>query len=312
MSYDVRLSNKDYILTHSRAFKIHEGFNLLGAVEPDPALRRVFSNLTGLIAYESISDLGITKCNPDVVIIASPTETHRLVLDEILELFCPKVILCEKPLAATIADAKSMVSRCKFKNIKLYTNYIRRCDPGVKEIKRRILESEILGPFKGVVWYSKGMFNNGSHFADLMSFWFGPICEAKLLNIGVDLGDNDADVDFQLSFTDSSIIFCAADEKNFTHLTVEIIAKNGRLRYEKAGKIIWQGIEEDQTFDGYRRLVSEEEVVSSDMSRYQLHVVEDLWLSMHGDEKILCDGEDSLSTLSWLDRVFKNRTVEGM
>mgnify|MGYP000427178221 CR=1 FL=1 len=29
--------------------------------------------------------------------------------------------------------------------------------------------------FKGFVWYTKGIYNNGSHMINLIEFWLGPI-----------------------------------------------------------------------------------------------------------------------------------------
>src|SRR5664279_298267 len=74
------------ILTHARAFARHPGFELLAGVDPDANQRERFERQYHL------------PTSPDAAIFAQILAAR------------PKAVLCEKPLAQTLADAQGMVA----------------------------------------------------------------------------------------------------------------------------------------------------------------------------------------------------------
>ena len=302
MGYDMHLPNSDYVMSHVRALRYHRNFRLLAAVDPDPKLRQDFTALTGQPAYVRIEDL-LAQHRPEVVIVSSPTSSHKTVLDTVLDCYHPRAILCEKPLAVNAEDGKWMVTACRDAGVPLFVNFIRRADPGVQEARRRILDGNIRGPFKGMVWYSKGLLHNGSHFVDLLSYWLGPIRSFRLIATGRSIGKNDAEPDFQLNYEMGTVIFCAVREEDFSHYTVEIVARNGRMRYERGGELLWQGVEDDANLAGYRRLTATSEALANDSNKYQLHVAEQLSRALRGESHALCDGEQAAGTMAWLEEL---------
>ena len=169
MGYDLDHDPTVAVYSHARAISLHPDFELAGAVDSSPLQRSIFQKHYVRPAFDNIS-AAMRQLLASVVIIASPSETHAAVLDEVLSQAKPKIILCEKPLAYDLTEAREMVDACDRAGIKLYVNYMRRADPGVIEVKRRIEKNEISMPIKGVVWYSKGFLNNGSHFFNLLEF----------------------------------------------------------------------------------------------------------------------------------------------
>ena len=115
-------------------------------------------------------ETALKQLKPDLVIIATPSRSHGAILKKVLSTHRPGLIVCEKPLDLKLDDARTMVDICKKEGIELFVNYMRRTDPGVIEVKRRLSEKEIITPVKVNVWYSKGILNNGSHFINLMEF----------------------------------------------------------------------------------------------------------------------------------------------
>jgi predicted dehydrogenase len=309
MGYDMQLDNRDYVLSHVRALQFHRDFFLVAAVDPDPKLRQDFTALIGQPAYARIDDL-LAQHRPEIIVVASPTSSHRKVLDSVLDCYHPRVILCEKPLAVTADDAKGMVAACREAGVPLLVNFIRRADPGVQEARRRIVDGSMRGPFKGVAWYSKGVLHNGSHFVDLLSYWLGPIRSFRLITMGRSIGENDAEPDFELDYEMGTVIFCAVREEDFSHYTVEIVARNGRMRYERGGELLWQGVEDDANLAGYRRLSATTETFANDTNKYQLHVAEQLSRALRGKSHALCDGEQAAGTMIWLERLIQELNSE--
>ena len=306
MGYDHHLPEDTHVLSHVRALRRHPMFRLLAAVDLNPDLRQKFSVDTDLPAYNRVADLP-AQVRADVVVVASPTATHPDVLDDVLTRMRPRAILCEKPLASVLAESEAMVEACRQAGVPLFVNFIRRADPAVREVQARIEDGRIAGPLKAVVWYSKGMLHNGSHFVDLMTCWLGPIRDGRIIAPGQRVGDNDADADFLLEHERGAALFCAVREECFSHYTVEIVAASGRLRYERGGEILWQGVEADAQIPGYRRLARAAQPIANDMDRYQLYVMTELARALRGDGHSLCFGEEALISQGWLERLYLER-----
>jgi len=307
MEYDLHLDAVKHVYSHARAFSQHPKFDLVGGVDSDEMRRQTFTQVYVCPAYHEI-ERALEKGQPDLVVIAVPTQFHNQVLQRVLSQAQPKMILCEKPLSENLPEARSMVQACADKNIRLYVNYMRRSDPGVIEIKRRLLSGEINGPIKGVVWYSKGFFHNGSHFLNLMAYWLGPIQNSMVINRGRLWAQTDPEPDLQMTFEHGEIVFLAAWEESFSHYTVELLSPSGRLRYEQEGQLIqWQKVKADPYFKGYTVLATENETIYSGMDRRLWHVAEQLANGLEGREAQLCTGVDALETLEKMKKILEEK-----
>lgn len=306
MLYDIQSPGPATVLSHAKAFALHPGFSIVGAVDPNPALREQFAVEYRLPAYSSVAEL-LARCSPDVVVVSSPTMTHLDVIRETLQHCTPKAILCEKPLAYGSEQAETIVQLCDERGVQLFVNYIRRADPAVMEVKARLESGRIQGPFKAVVWYSKGLLHNGSHFIDLMTFWCGEPTSAALIAPGRRLGERDSEPDFRVEFDTGSAVFLSAQEENFSHYTVEMVAQNGRLRYEQGGAIGWQTVTPHPTLHNYRQLAPAAETIENDMRRYQYRVTEQLGLALAGAAHTLCTGHMGVTYVRLLERLIDAR-----
>lgn len=300
MGYDRSLSPEQYVLTHARAFADHPAFSLIGGVDHSPSLRADFERIYDRPVFAD-PVAAVRELRPDVVVVAVPTEHHLAVLTSTLAVHKPRAILCEKPLAYRLEDAHQMLEACRAAGCELFVNYLRRCDPGSQEVLRRLKAGEIVLPVKGIAWYSKGLFHNGSHFLDLLQLWLGEIQDFQVIRPGRSFGANDVEPDVSVRFSDGFVHFVAAYEEHFSHYTVELVAPNGRLRYERGGeKIIWQPVRSSSTIGDYSVLGDDEEFIPSDFDRVQWHVVDQLDLALSGGRTSLCNGHEALRTIEYL------------
>ena len=307
MGYDLTLDSDKHIYTHARAFMLHSEFDLIGAVDPSEKQRSVFERHYNKPVYQSlVRALEIEL--PDVVVIANPTTEHCETLKTILQNSKVKVILCEKPLAYDLAEAREMVKVCEKAGVKLFVNYMRRSDPGVVEIKKRIEGGEILSPIKGFAWYSKGFFHNGSHFFNLLEYWLGAFQKAYVLNSGRLWDEHDSEPDVHVEFERGKIFFQAAWEESYSHYTIELLSPSGRLRYDQGGESIsWQGTHSDPIFSGYRSLMTDSETIPNRMNRYQWSVIEELVNTLNERPHNLCSGRQALLTLEAMQQIIKQK-----
>lgn len=305
MGYDLQSDPSQFVLTHARGFQQHPDFRLAGGVDINPKNLDLFRQSYGCNSYPDLEE-ALAKEEPDLVVVATPTQYHYQVIRTILSRIKPLAIICEKPIDYDIQKASEIVSSCFNLGVRLYVNYMRRSDCGALEIKRRIQNHQILAPARGVTWYSKGILNNGSHFLNLLQYWLGPVRDIRLINQGR-LWDNfDPEPDIQVDFALGNVIFLAVQEENYSHSVVELVVPNGRLRYEQGGASIqWQAAMIDPIWAGYRTLSSTSESIFCDLNRSQWHFCDQLSRDLRGASAEICSGNEALETLKVLQKIIQ-------
>jgi predicted dehydrogenase len=283
-------------LSHARAFSRHPAFRLAGGVDPDADCRLRFEAGYGLPTYTDI-DTATRELSPDIVVVATPTALHLQAVMAVLAAGRPRAMLCEKPLAYNLKDAQQIIDACARQDCSLFVNFFRQSEPGVAEIRARLADGRIGVPLKGVAWYSKGMFNSGVHFLSLLQNLMGEVKDVRLIDTGRMWHGTDPEPDVDIAFASGRVVFLASREEDFFHNAVELIAPNGRLRYEAGGaRIVWQGVEEDARFKGYTLLSEAVENIDTDFDRIQWYVVDQLAAAMEGKLAQLCSGTEALRT----------------
>lgn len=299
MGYDLGHASEQIVLTHAKALTLHPEFNLVCAVDPDAVHRRIFADAYHKPAYETVEQALAAHPVIELVVVATPTDLHAGIINQLLSKISPKAILCEKPLSYSIEEAEALVRRCRSEDVSLFVNYIRRSDPGVVCIKELIANGELIQPIKGVAWYSKGFMHNGSHFFNLLEFWLGNFQRAKIINEGRVLGDDDCEPDVHVIFERGEVVFLAAWEEHYSHYSIELLSPSGRLIYGRGGEeIFWQKIRPDPVVPGYTQLNPEAAVIDNDMNRYQWNVLEQVVAALSGQKNSLCTGVEGLRTIS--------------
>lgn len=307
MGYDFDLTSESAIYTHARAISLHPGLRLVGAVDVSPGKRVRFMQRYEVPAFDQV-EVALLKLQPDLVVIATSSESHATILAKVINACRPKLVLCEKPLAYELDKARDMVEMCEKAGIQLFVNYIRRTDPGVVEVKRRIDSGEIATPVKVNAWYSKGILNNGSHFLNLLELWLGDIENSTIINPGRFWNNSDPEPDVKVQFNRGAVVFQSAWEESFSHYSIELLSRSGRLRYDKGGEVIeWRGVYADPNFEGYSTLAEQTETIANGMGIYQWHVYQQICQYLGGAATTLCTGRQALKTLEAIDLIIKQR-----
>ena len=121
----------DKVISFAHAIKDHPGFDLLGFIDKDLSkseeAKRTWSAKFSIDNFSAIQ-------YKDVVIVATPDETHYDILKRIANKKLDLVI-CEKPLCNTVAEAREIVKLYNEKGIPLMVNYTRRFLPFYDHLK---------------------------------------------------------------------------------------------------------------------------------------------------------------------------------
>ena len=298
-NYDLDDTSQSRVLSHMKAFTTHDKFDILGAVDVEQLARDRCESHYDVPVFATVGEF-YEHHKPDVIVVATPTETHLSVIRECLSYGPPKVFLCEKPLAGNSKDGEIICQLCSDLGIHIYVNYIRRSDPGVIEVKKRLDDGVIRGPVKALVWYSKGLLHSGCHFLDLLNFWFGDTKHSELIPRQRLSKDRDENPDFFVTFEKASAVFYSVPDGHTDYFAVEVLFSNGRLRLDQFGKLIWE-----DSFRGCDKGHQRYEVLSSNMDRYQFNVVDGLVNVLENQDGELCVGAAALDQVKVIEQIVK-------
>lgn len=283
VGYDIDTNSSDHVMTHARAFLQHSNFKVIGGVDNCSQARFRFEKHFNIRCFKRISE-ACEVCSPDLLVVASPTDTHLEIIRSVFTICTPKIILCEKPLGRDLLQAKEILKLCNQFKCQLYVNFFRASEPGVIEIKKRISDGKIQSPARGVVWYSKGIVNSGSHFIHLLCLLLGDVTSVRVLNVGRLLNGKDPEPDVDIEFANGRVTFLNVHAENFFHNSLELVAVNGLLKYDFGGaKIRWFERMSDTLPHQNRNLSEVYEIIDGDFYRYQSHVVNALSCAINGD-----------------------------
>ena len=303
MEYDLNKDKKNFLLSHVNSFASHPNFNIVGVVDIDEKKCKEYKKIYNKNAFTSLN-IALRTCNPDIVVISTPTDTLTKIFDLIIVNHTPKIILIEKPISLNFKEAKKIVEKALAKNIFLFVNYMRRSEPKANVIKTKI--ENLKTQFNGIVWYSSGIYNGASHFINLLEYWLGEYKAVKVINKGKLYKANDPEPEFEVEFKKGTFKFFPLINYQYFHNSIDMFYINGRIRYECNGKNVFiHNTKKDDVFTNYNILNSNPVELKADFSIIQSYVVNNLLLFLKGESHYLCSGEDALETLKIIEAIRK-------
>jgi UDP-N-acetylglucosamine 3-dehydrogenase len=202
------------------------------------AVRNLYVDYCDLLEKESDLD-GVSICLPtylhkDAVIACARQKKH---------------ILCEKPLALSVDDAREMVEIARKHGVLLYVGFCLRFAKVFTMLRKRIADGFLAEPFsikarvellkkpeKGSWYFDRGkgggcLFDMGSHAADLLQWIFGGarVVSAQFTTFR-DIPDVDAEATVNLAFSNRAEgILKVSWNSSPEHYYIEADGPDGRL-----------------------------------------------------------------------------------
>ena len=244
---------------------------------------------------------------PELVCIATPTPTHRTIVDSVASYSFVKGIFLEKPIAESLEDAEEIIKICKEKNIILSVNYSRRWDPVYRAVKTEIDESLI-----AMVGYHPGpLLRTGTHMIDLfLNYLNDPI---TIQAIGSPIDNyltkqysylDDYSINGVFTFSDNKIAWLIAGlETDYLMFELDLIFVNQRIRILNNGTNFECYLSVPSSrYDGIKELVPKAILTETSPSNPLLSGISELLdICEHADANInisnSCTGEDAYKTL---------------
>lgn len=291
MGYDYDVIDERVVLTHASAYHYHPGFNLIGAVDVDAQQRARFDRKFGRPTFASVDEL-LDDTLPTIVSVATPTSEQASIVKTLIDHAVP-AILCEKPFGTDRAVARELAELASTAGTRLIVNFIRRFEPGVRVMRRLLNEGHLGHVYKGVIWYSNGLINNGMHYIDLVTYLFGSnVDDITVIKSSGGAELPDPEPDFVLGIDGRRFYFLAGLDEHYSIGEFELVGTKGKLSYQDFGKsIAFIPVIADPVYPGYTILSTQRESIPNECDRYQWHVVDNIHQSLQ-------DGAEGPSTAS--------------
>ena len=290
---------KDDVFTHADAYSRCIDTTLVAICDTDPLrLERCGRRWKVESRYQDVQAM-MNTVHPDLVSICTPDTSHYQVLHQVLTASnTPRGVLCEKPLANDMVQARDLIDLCKQRGIVLMVNYMRRFAENINAL-RSYLSDGNLGEIQAVNgWYTKGTLHNGSHWFDLLRFLIGEVAWVDAIDNLKEPGQ-DPTLDMILGLENGVLATLRAVRATFyTVFEMEILGTKGRVQLsDSCFKIDLSLVVPSPRYSGYVELAPSP-ANFGDRRNLALHAVEDLVDCVHGNGHPACSGEDGLKALA--------------
>lgn len=169
---------------HARNYSEIIATDLVAVSDIDPKVGKEIAERFKCKFYADYREM-LKKEKIDLITIAAPTKLHKKVA---LDCIAKGIhILIEKPIAATVAEAKEIVQKAKQKGIKFTVGHIERFNPAVLKLKEMVDKGDLgelvmistfrLGPAPTQIRDANVVIDIGVHDIDIMNWFFGKLPE---------------------------------------------------------------------------------------------------------------------------------------
>jgi len=148
-------------LSHFSAILSNPSFQLDAVCDRDKEVLNEIHSINKSVAIYSNHIEMVEENQPDIIVIASPDDTHKQMIIDGLRVY-PKIIFVEKPLVRNFEEFSQLTQALDRRPTQLIVNFSRRFNP---------LYDEILGNkkiTKIIIKFSGTLLHNGIHFFDLI------------------------------------------------------------------------------------------------------------------------------------------------
>ena len=159
---------------HLRVLAQRPDVEVVAVADPDRATRERAARASGARGYGDVAPL-LSEERVDAVIIAAPTTAHRAAARAAIEAGIP--LLVEKPLAATVAEARELADLASSTGVPLQVGHVERFNPAIAALVERLQDRAL------------------SRIFSIKTLRGGPLPERiRDVGVAVDLATHDVDI----------------------------------------------------------------------------------------------------------------------
>lgn len=300
------LGRQRQILTHAHAISKHENFKLIAAADANIDFISAFENYYNAPTYTNVTEM-LENVQPELIVVATSTESHVEILKRIVSSPGLKAVLCEKPLSKNLAQSSEVAIEYSEKNIGLYLNYQRRASETTKKLIGLISSAQLGAYLGGTAQYTGGYLNSASHLIDILEFMFDSrVTPSKVTQMQEMESDYSVNSSFRIK--DHDFYLQRIETEKFSIFEAQLIFEKYRIRYCSGGEIIYldQLIPNEKYADEYNFEMSTHPWFINESSDL-LGVYNEIWNLFSGQKCNLLPGEEAVKLIN---RMYKVAGIE--
>jgi predicted dehydrogenase len=304
---------------------------LLAVCDPDEKKLKSFSSQYACYGYTSFDEMLRQHPDAEVLVICTPNGLHAS--EAIAALKAGLHVLCEKPMALSVADAKRMIVAAKKAGKHLMVVKQNRFNSSVLALKKLIDKNKIgqiysiqlnclwnrpASYYRNSTWRGTRNLDGGilftqfSHFIDLMYWFFGPIKSAKgnisnVAHANIEIEDT-AVFTFVTQSGIPGTLHCSNNAKNKNYEgSITVLAEKATI---KIGGAYLNHIEyqEPEIIKIENSLLSDKvnqyKGYQGSMNNHDL-VYEELLAVLSGKKKKYTSGEEAMHSVKMIEQLYK-------
>ncbi len=141
-----------HAMSYARAASRSPWTRLAAVHDPSPELGHQVADQFDVPWVASPEEL-VARSDVDAVVVCSATVDHRSLVE--LAAGAGRHILCEKPIATTLADGRAMIGACERAGVQLHVAFVTRFYPEVQRLRAAVRDGT-LGDIVGMVGGNRG------------------------------------------------------------------------------------------------------------------------------------------------------------
>ncbi len=279
------------ILTHAHAFSANARTRLVAFVDTDPKQAEKAANKWSTSAFTNVAEM-FSSVHPDIVVIASPEDTHVPLLSEVGKL-APRLIVCEKPVTTSQDEFDGIRT---LSSVPVIVNFRRRFDATMQQLQKDIGGGKFGPVISASAIYSKGLLHNGTHVIDLARFLFGEMQTSTTLS-SINDWEGGPTIGAYLSFEKCPRFHLMhGDERAYSVFELDILTEKKRFRFFDEGFVLsTQDVTDDPVYAGFK-VLGEAKTEKTDLINAMARLAEHAVNVLDGKELPRSDLDNALKT----------------
>lgn len=296
------------VSSHAGAYQTHPDVQLVAACDIDVTKRDAFRNRWGEVnLYENAQEL-FSREHVDIVSITTKNDQHFEMAMLAIEARV-KAIFCEKPFTDSPTKAAIVVKECRKRNVELLVDYNRRFDPMHQRVQKWRNSTKLGSCLGGIVYYSNGLINAGSHAIDLVRYFCGEPNAVWTVASGGSREDPDLDLIVYLN-SGGRVFVKGIDANQYYQFELDALYQRGRVQILRQGVAArGYGVVDHPGISGIRQLSKKPNVFSGGKYTTLPEAIYHIIGVLDKKEKPLSTGENALGVLDVLAAAHHSLTI---
>jgi predicted dehydrogenase len=286
----------DAILTHAHAFHNHPDTESLFFVDSIFEKAKLASTKWDAVPI-TYTGWAERKIYADIVVVATPTHTHRDVLMEALT-HQPRLVIAEKPFCSNLKDAQEVHDAYAKAGIPILVDYIRRFDPVGGDFFERIRDGHYGEVYHARCFYGRGLRRDGCHAIDLFNMMFGDVNGVLSYDRSIIYDGEPDDPTQTIHFNYDrcgDVNMVGIDSINYGLFEMDFATEKGILRFIDWGKtILHYSVKEEVVFGQYKALSEHPGYWYTGLTKALLYLADNAVKYLRSGEPLLCTSKDAI------------------